>query len=84
MTRNDKNSRPTKVGSFIKHSSDKTISVLTESRVMHPRYKKIIKKSKKYLVHYESDQDLEKGDKVMPPKTPRANNPVMPCLILNE
>ena len=31
---------------------------------MHPRYKKILKKSKKYLVHYDSKDELQKGDVV--------------------
>jgi len=41
-------------GTVIKHSGDKTISVLVERRVMHPRYRKIVKKFKKYLVHDEA------------------------------
>ena len=64
MTRNNKNTRPIKTGIFLKQSSDKTIAVLTETRVMHPQYKKIIKRSKKYLVHFDVKQELKKGDKV--------------------
>ena len=42
-------------GKVIKKSGDKTISVLVERKVMHPKYKKIVKKFKKYLVHDEKN-----------------------------
>tara|TARA_E500000178_G_C16943107_1_gene717431 strand:- start:397 stop:660 length:264 start_codon:yes stop_codon:yes gene_type:complete len=58
------NKKPKKIGILVKMSSDKTISVLTETRVTHPKYKKIIKKSKKYLVHFESSDKLTIGDKI--------------------
>ena len=58
------NPKPIKVGKFLKFSSDKTISVLTETRVTHPKYKKIIKRSKKYLVHFDSNIELNPGDSV--------------------
>ena len=64
MTNKRINSKVKKIGVFIKKSSEKTISVLTETKVTHPKYKKIIKKSKKYLVHFESKDDLKVGDKV--------------------
>ena len=64
MTTKRENNKQTKIGMLLKKSSDKTISVLTETRVMHPKYKKIIKKSKKYLVHFDSDVVLSIGDKV--------------------
>ena len=34
---------------------DKTITVLVECRVMHPIYKKYIRKSKKYAAHDEAN-----------------------------
>lgn len=34
---------------------DKTITVLVERRVMHPIYKKYIRKSKKYAAHDETN-----------------------------
>ncbi len=43
-------------GKVIKKSGDKTISVLVERKVMHPRYHKIVKRFKKYLVHDEKNQ----------------------------
>ena len=41
MTTKRENNKQTKIGMLLKKSSDKTISVLTETRVMHPKYKKI-------------------------------------------
>ena len=35
--------------------ADKTITVLVERRVMHPIYKKYIRKSKKYAAHDEAN-----------------------------
>ena len=64
MTNNRENKKVKKIGIFLKTSSEKTISVLTETRITHPKYKKIIKKSKKYLVHFDSDQVLNHGDKI--------------------
>ena len=34
---------------------DKTVTVLVDRRVMHPLYKKFIRKSKKYAAHDESN-----------------------------
>lgn len=42
-------------GVVVSDKGDKTITVLVERRVMHPVYKKIIKKSKKYRAHDESN-----------------------------
>jgi small subunit ribosomal protein S17 len=35
---------------------DKTVTVLVERRVMHPLYKKFIRRSKKYAAHDEANQ----------------------------
>ena len=35
---------------------DKTITVLVDRRVMHPLYKKFIRRSKKYAAHDEENQ----------------------------
>ncbi|MRI83895.1 MAG: 30S ribosomal protein S17 [Nitratiruptor sp.] len=43
-------------GKVIKKSGDKTISVLVERKIMHPRYHKIVKRFKKYLVHDERNE----------------------------
>jgi len=43
-------------GTVVKKSGDKTISVLVERKIMHPRYHKIVKRFKKYLVHDEKNE----------------------------
>jgi small subunit ribosomal protein S17 len=42
---------------------DKTVTVLVERRVMHPLYKKFIRRSKKYAAHDEANACKE-GDVV--------------------
>ena len=44
--------------------ADKTIVVKVERRVMHPLYKKYIKRTKKYMAHDESNR-FKIGDTVM-------------------
>ncbi len=43
-------------GVVVSDKGDKTITVLVERRVMHPVYKKCIKRSKRYHAHDESNQ----------------------------
>jgi len=43
-------------GTVVKKSGDKTISVLVERKIMHPKYHKIVKRFKKYLVHDEKNE----------------------------
>jgi len=42
-------------GVVVSDKGDKTITVLVERRVMHPIYKKYIRKSKKYAAHDEGN-----------------------------
>ena len=42
-------------GTVVSDKADKTVTVLVERRVMHPLYKKIIRKSKKYAAHDETN-----------------------------
>ena len=51
-------------GKVVKISGDKTVSLLVERRVMHPRYHKVVKKFKKYLIHDERNE-LKVGDEVI-------------------
>jgi len=50
-------------GTVIKNCSNKTVSVLVERRLLHKKYKKIIKRNKKYLAHDEKNIS-KTGDKV--------------------
>jgi small subunit ribosomal protein S17 len=42
-------------GTVVSDKGDKTITVLVERRIMHPIYKKYIRKSKKYAAHDETN-----------------------------
>ncbi|WP_343563273.1 30S ribosomal protein S17 [Kiloniella sp. b19] len=50
-------------GVVVSDKTDKTVTVLVERRVMHPIYKKFIKRSKKYHAHDENNAFSE-GDTV--------------------
>ena len=51
-------------GVVVKKSGEKTISVLVERKVLHPKYHKTVKRFKKYLVHDEKNE-VEVGDTVI-------------------
>ena len=50
-------------GTVVSAGGDKTIIVRVDRRVMHPMYKKFIRRSKKYAAHDE-DNRYSAGDKV--------------------
>ena len=50
-------------GKVVKDAKDKTVVVYVERRVTHPVYKKIIRRSKKYMAHDE-DNRCKAGDLV--------------------
>ena len=50
-------------GKVVSDKADKTVSVIVERRVMHPLYKKFIKRSKKYSAHDENNT-CKTGDNV--------------------
>jgi len=50
-------------GRVVSDKMDKTVTVLVERRVMHPLYKKFIRKSKKYAAHDDTNLCTE-GDVV--------------------
>ncbi len=51
-------------GVVVTKTGDKTATVLVERRVMHPRYRKFVKRFKKYLVHDERNE-VNVGDTVV-------------------
>ena len=55
--------RKTRVGVVTSTKMDKTIVVEYVARVPHPKFKKIVKKSKKFYVHDENST-AKVGDKV--------------------
>lgn len=50
-------------GEVVSDKMDKTITVLVERRFMHPLYKKIVKKSKRYSAHDENNS-VKTGQRV--------------------
>ena len=50
-------------GTVVSDACDKTIVVRVERRIMHPVYKKFIKRSKKYAAHDEKNA-FKVGDRV--------------------
>ena len=50
-------------GRVVSDKMDKTITVLVERRIMHPLYKKFIRRSKKYAAHDEA-KTCKEGDLV--------------------
>lgn len=52
-------------GVVAKLSSKDTVAVRVESKFPHPKYGRIVKTHKKYLVHVEGDLKAEVGDIVL-------------------
>ncbi|TAM57789.1 30S ribosomal protein S17 [bacterium] len=48
--------RKVKVGRVASNKMDKTIVVVTETRVPHPIYKKIVRKSERFKAHDEKNE----------------------------
>lgn len=76
-----KHLRKTRVGNVISTSMDKTIVVEYIARVPHPRFKKIVKKSKKFYAHDEDDKAAV-GDKVRITETKPISK--KKCWVLSE
>ncbi|WP_331774652.1 30S ribosomal protein S17 [Sulfurospirillum sp. 1612] len=51
-------------GVVVQKAGDKTATILVERKVMHPKYRKFVKRFKKYLVHDESNQ-VKAGDEII-------------------
>jgi small subunit ribosomal protein S17 len=50
-------------GTVIKISGEKSVSIVVERKVIHPRYHKTVKRFKKYLVHDEKGE-VNLGDTI--------------------
>lgn len=59
----ERNNRKVIVGTVVSDKMDKTITVLVETKVKHPKYGKRVKYSKKYKAHDEN-QAAKIGDTV--------------------
>lgn len=51
----ERNSRKEKKGVVVSDKRDKTITVAVERRTQHPKYKRVVKKTKKYTAHDEEN-----------------------------
>lgn len=58
-----KTNRPTRVGHVVSNKMDKTVVVAVDRFVKHPLYRKIIRKTSKFMAHDETNQ-CKIGDKV--------------------
>ena len=56
--------RKTKVGKVVSNKMDKTVVVAIEDSVMHPLYKKIVRRTVKFKAHDENNE-CGIGDKVL-------------------
>lgn len=56
-------SRKIRVGEVVSNKMDKTVVVKTERKMMHPVFKKYIKRTKKFVAH-DQDNKCKIGDKV--------------------
>lgn len=73
--------RKTRVGNVVSTSMDKTIVVEYVARVPHPRFKKIVKKTKKFYAHDEEGK-ASVGDKVRITETKPISK--KKCWVLSE
>lgn len=63
MARKERGNRKTRVGVVVSDKMDKTVVVQVEQLVMHPLYKKYVRRRKKYKAHDEQNQ-YQVGDTV--------------------
>ena len=50
-------------GRVVKFSGDKSVSIIVERRVLHPKYRKIVRRMSKYIAH-DQDNLCNVGDMV--------------------
>lgn len=63
QTDQSRGSRKERVGMVVSDKPEKTVVVSVEALVQHPKYKKRIRRSKKFMVHDENN-DARTGDTV--------------------
>jgi small subunit ribosomal protein S17 len=64
MSNSERGKRRTLEGEVVSTKMDKTVVVRVDRRFMHPRYKKFVIRSKRYLAHDESNS-CHAGDRVL-------------------
>jgi len=63
MSENRESGRKTRIGKVVSDKMDKTVVVAIETRVPHPLYKKIVKRTYKLKAHDENN-DCGTGDTI--------------------
>jgi len=59
----DQNKLKTELGKVVSNKMDKTVTVLVERKVKHPKYGKFVTRSTKFHVH-DAENQCNEGDKV--------------------
>lgn len=59
----ERNLRKEKIGIVVSNKMNKSISVMVERKVMHPKYGKFVKRSTKFMAHDEKNE-CRMGDTV--------------------
>ncbi len=59
-----KNLKKVKTGIVVSNKMDRTVVVLVERKIKHPRYKKVYIRTKKYFAH-DAENSCQDGDKVL-------------------
>ncbi len=59
----DRNARKVRQGIVVSDARDKTVTVVVSDSVKHPKYGKVMRRSKKFHVHDETN-DARNGDTV--------------------
>ncbi|MDH7497090.1 MAG: 30S ribosomal protein S17 [Syntrophomonadaceae bacterium] len=59
----ERGQRKVRVGTVESNKMDKTVTVRVETTIQHPLYKKVVRRSKKYMAHDELNECRE-GDVV--------------------
>lgn len=63
MEQEERGSRKAKKGIVVSNKMQKTVVVRVERMIRHPKYGKVVRRSKKYYAHHES-LPLQIGDEV--------------------
>lgn len=52
------------VGTVVSNAMNKSVTVVVKRQIKHPKYKKFVRREKKYMAH-DANNECEVGDQVM-------------------
>ena len=61
---NSRSTRKVREGIVVSNKMQKTITVRVEKTMKHPRYAKVVTRSKKYYAHAENNKEIQEGQRV--------------------